>query len=331
MPHLAEGGQPIQQMGGLPQAPVEQTNTNPGVLENMLSMITGSGNAQAAPPTKSSVTIEPGTVYDYNPKAQQAILEGKIKGGLQKDEGEIKKDTDTNVAQLESTKKEREKAGELIASIGSESLHYKNIESIAQGLIDHAKAHPKDFGYSSQEDSLWSYPLTTIGAIPYAGAPIQEGAEKIKALLEGHGAANRRALSDVKAKQLGMDYVRESLANSGARMGMGLTNILTQAKGVGIAATPEVNIENATRVKYMAKEYQQLAQEWEMYKANNKNPDPLTFLSSAPSRKLQDETQKTIREEIAPYINKPKNGTKGKDIDGNEFVWKDGKPMRIVK
>ena len=126
-----------------------------------------------------------------------------------------------------------------------------------------------------------------------------------------------------------MDYVRESLANTGARMGLGLTNILAEAKGVGITNTPEQNLLQATKIKYMAKEYQQLAQKWQEYQKNRVNPDPMAFLSSPEVIKIQEETQKRIKDDTEPYLKKPKEGTKTVDKNGNEIIWKDGRPMRI--
>jgi hypothetical protein len=126
-----------------------------------------------------------------------------------------------------------------------------------------------------------------------------------------------------------MDYVRESLANTGARMGLGLTNILAEAKGVGITNTPEQNLLQATKIKYMAQEYQQLAQRWQAYQKTHSNPDPMTFLASPEVSAIQEKTQQKIKEDTEPYLKKPKDGTKTVDKNGNEIIWKDGRPMRI--
>ena len=321
--YLAGGGQPTQPMGAevevgplYTDAGVEMPNTapvrQPGMLENALTALSSPAQAQQA--------VIPNRQFDPQYQRESAISEQKNAETMAQEK---------NKAELASTTESRKKAGELISSIGAEAIHYKNIEGIAQAIIDAAKEHPKDFGYSSQEDSLLSYPLTALGAIPYLGPNVQAGAEKIKALAQGEGAVGRRALTNTNAQQLGMDYVRESLANTGAKMGLGLTNILAEAKGVGIANTPEQNLLQATKIKYMAKEYQELAKKWQEYQKKNRNPDPLAFLSSPEVLAIQEDTQVKIKQDTEPYLKKPKNGTKGTDIDGNEFVWKDGKPMRI--
>jgi hypothetical protein len=322
--HLAVGGQPMQPMGAevevgplYTDAGVEIPNTapvrQPGMLENALTALSSPAQAQQV--------VIPNRQFDPQYQRESAISTQKSAETMEQNK---------NQAELASTTESRKKAGELIASIGAEAIHYKNIEGIAQAIIDAAKEHPKDFGYSSQEDSLLSYPLTALGAIPYLGGPnVQAGAEKIKALAQGEGAVGRRALTNTNAQQLGMDYVRESLANTGAKMGLGLTNILAEAKGVGIANTPEQNLLQATKIKYMAKEYQELAKKWQEYQKKNRNPDPLAFLSSPEVLAIQEDTQVKIKQDTEPYLKKPKDGTKSVDKNGNEIIWKDGKYMRI--
>ena len=330
--HLAGGGQPIQPMGAevevgplYTDAGVQMPNTapvrQPGMLENALTALSGSGEAQASDwRTK------------FNSKLNQSEQEARQASELSTQKSGEVMQQNKNSAELKSTEKEREEAGQFIFDIGKEAVHYGRIADTAQRIIDKAKSNPKDFGYSFEQDSPLAIPFSLLGSIYGAGPSLQAGAEKVKAYALGDKNNNimeRRALINTDAQQLGLDFVRDMIKEGGGRMGLGLTNIISEAKGVGIANTAQQNILQATKVKYMAKEYYQLAQEWQEYSKHNPNPNPMTFMTTPKVRKIQAETLAKVKEETEPYLNKPKDGTKGTDKDGNEFVYRNGIPMRI--
>jgi len=327
--YMADGAQPENApMAPMPtpmpmnQAPIAQAAPQGSMAENIISALTGSGNAQAAPPIQGKVTVSPAPAIDYsfNPefagRGQQS--------GLQQEQSK-------NSAELKSMEEERIAAGKFIADITNQSFGPTTNQQ-AQEIIDMATDHPEYFGYGYKKDPVgFLMKLTgrtedTQGETGQRESGILTG---MKEFFSGEDAMTKRSRLDNLAKQLGIAYEKEQFGGTGSKMGAQLTTISQAAKGLSSKYPPEQNIAQALTVQIVHDRNKELAKEWDKYKTTIKNPDPYAFMNTPKVQGIITKYDLELSNKIGKVMNKPKDGTKDTDKNGNPIIYQNGQPMRV--
>jgi hypothetical protein len=296
------------------------------MAENIISALTGSGSAQAAPPTapvpQGKVTVSPAPAIDYsfNPefagRGQQS--------GLQQEQAK-------NAAELKSMEEERIAAGKFIADISNQSFGPTTNQQ-AQEIIDMATEHPEYFGYGYKKDPVgFLMKLTgrtedTQGETGQRESGILTG---MKEFFSGEDAMTKRSRLDNLAKQLGIAYEKEQFGGTGSKMGAQLTTISQAAKGLSSKYPPEQNIAQALTVQIVHDRNKELAKEWDKYKTTVRNPDPYAFMNTPKVQGIITKYDIELSNKISKVMNKPKDGTKDTDKNGNPIIYQNGQPMRV--
>jgi hypothetical protein len=323
--YMVDGGQP--ENVPMAPAPIEQAAPRGSMAEDIIGLLTGSGSAQAAPPTaqvpQGKVTVSaPPVDYSFNPefagRGQQS--------GLQQEQ-------QTNEAQLKSMQEERTAAGKFIADISNQSFGPTTSQQ-AQEIIDMATEHPEYFGYGYKKDPVGFWMKLTGRTEDTQGEAGQRETGMLTGMKEffsGEDAMSKRARLDNLAKQLGIAYEKEQFGGTGSKMGAQLTTISQAAKGLSSKYPPEQNIAQALTVQIVHERNRELAKEWDKYKQTPglKNPDPYAFMNTPKVQGIINRWDLELSNKISKVMNKPKDGTKDTDKNGNPIVWKDGKPMRV--
>lgn len=329
--HLAGGGQPIQPMGAevevgplYTDAGVQMPNTapikQPGMLENALTALTGSSEAQAGDwRTK------------FDPKLSQSQQEARQQSELSEQKSNEAMAQEKNKAQLESEKEERKEAGMFVGKIGSLSSTFDEIERRSNAIINHASKYPEEFAYR-QQSGPYSYLLSGVEAAPFIdGAKLANTLEAYKEKASGQDTINRRKETQGNADSLGIEYTQEKFAGTGARIGQGLTKIAQDAKNIGIDKPANTNLINAYMIQATAGKYKDWARAWQDYKkANPRNPDPFTFQTSPEFKAIENKWSTYLDQKLGALKKGiPKDGTEDVDKNGNPIIWKNGTPMRV--
>jgi hypothetical protein len=330
--HLAGGGQPMQPMGaevevgplytdaGVEIPKMAPAVRQPGMLENALTALSGSGEAQAGD-----------WRTQFDPKLSQSQQEAKQSSELSEQKSGEAMAQEKNKAELESEKEERKEAGMFVGKIGSLSSTFDDIQRRSNAIINHASKHPEEFAYR-QQSGPYSYLLSGVKAAPFInGAELANSLEAFKEKASGQDTINRRKETQGNADSLGIEYTQEKFAGTGARIGQGLTKIAQDAKNIGIDKPANTNLINAYMIQATAGKYKDWAQAWQDYKkANPKNPNPFTFQTS-PEFKAVENKWSTYLDQKLGALEKgmPKDGTEDVDKNGNPIIWKNGKPMRV--
>jgi hypothetical protein len=303
--------------------PIAQAAPRGSMAEDIISLLSGSGNVQAASPTQGKVTVSPAPPVDYsfNPDfAKQA------------QQSQLQQQEQTNQAELKSTEEERTEAGKFVGKIGTLASSFDEIQRRAGAIIDHAAKHPGEFAYK-QQTGPYSYMLEAVGAVPWAGEPVEKALEGIKAKIGGQDVINRRSETQGHADSLGIEYTQEKFAGTGARIGQGLTQIAQNAKNIGTDKPAQVNLVNSYMIYATAGKFKDLAAAWQKYKEENpKNPDPFKFQDSLYFKTVENKWAMYLDKKLnALHTGVPPDGTVDEDKNGKPFVWKNGKPMRETK
>jgi hypothetical protein len=329
--HLAGGGQPIQPMGAevevgplYTDAGVQMPNTapvrQPGMLENALTALSGSGEAQAGDwRTK------------FNSKLNQSEQEARQQSQLSEQKSNEVMTQQKNLAQLESEKEERKEAGMFVGKIGSLSSTFDEIERRSNAIINHASKYPEEFAYR-QQSGPYSYLLSGVEAAPFIdGAKLANTLEAYKEKASGQDTINRRKETQGNADSLGIEYTQEKFAGTGARIGQGLTKIAQDAKNIGIDKPANTNLINAYMIQATAGKYKDWARAWQDYKkANPNNPDPFNFQTSPEFKAIENKWSTYLDQKLGALEKGiPKDGTEDVDKNGNPIIWKNGKAMRV--
>ena len=335
--YMADGAQPENApMSPMPAptalAPMNQPSASMepqaaprgSMAEDIISLLTSSGNAQAAPTERQgsvSVSAAPKVDYSLSPDFAKQVQQSQLQQQEQ-----------TNQAELKSTEEERTEAGKFVGKISTLASSFDEIQRRAGAIIDHASKHPGEFAYK-QQTGPYSYMLEAVGAVPWAGEPVEKALEGIKAKIGGQDVINRRSETQGHADSLGIEYTQEKFAGSGARIGQGLTQIAQNAKNIGTDKPAQVNLVNSYMIYATAGKFKDLAAAWQKYKAENpKNPDPFKFQDSLYFKNVENKWAIYLDEKLnALHTGVPPDGTVDKDKNGKPFVWKNGKPMREIK
>ena len=321
--YMADGAQPEN----APMAPIEQAAPRGSMAENIIGLLSGSSNAEAAPPTapvpqgKVTVSPAPSIDYSYNPefagRSQQS--------GLQQDQSK-------NSAELKSLEEERTAAGKFIADLQNQSFSPTTTQN-AQEIIDMATEHPEYFGYGYKKDPIgFLMKLTgrtedTQGEAGQREAGVLTG---MKEFFSGEDAMAKRSRLDNLAKQLGIAYEKEQFGGTGSKMGAQLTTISQAAKGLSSKYPPEQNIAQALTVQIVHERNKEISSEWNKYKSTVKNPDPYSFMNTPKVQSIISKWDLELNNKISKVMNKPKDGTPDTDKNGYKIVWKEGNPMRVL-
>ena len=324
--HLAVGGQPdpVPNMpmpdaqatsapapagpaAAAPSAPVVPgSGMQGGLLDKALSSIMGS--AEAAPQGSVSVSGMPAVGYGFNPKAAQIGTES----GARKDEA-------ANTAALKQEEAERKAAGEFISSIENLALNTDEVQGAAKRVKSHAASHPEEFGWSYGKGAVPTA-LSVLEAVPNLIVPGSGSTvEKIYGNLSPSipkEALERRVATDADAKKLGLDFAKQMFPpGSGARLGLGLVGMASEAKGVGSSVPASVNSLNADLIDVAAEKRQRMLDGWGTYKKANPGASAYDYMRSPDYKAInkwvdeelkrrQPEAYKTVSENLDHYENK---------------------------
>ena len=324
--HLAVGGQPdpVPNMpmpdaqatsapapagpaAAAPSAPVVPgSGMQGGLLDKALSSMMGS--AEAAPQGSVSVSGMPAVGYGFNPKAAQIGTES----GARKDEA-------ANTAALKQEEAERKAAGEFISSIENLALNTDEVQGAAKRVKSHAASHPEEFGWSYGKGAVPTA-LSVLEAVPNLIVPGSGSTvEKIYGNLSPSipkEALERRVATDADAKKLGLDFAKQMFPpGSGARLGLGLVGMASEAKGVGSSVPASVNSLNADLIDVAAEKRQRMLDGWGTYKKANPGASAYDYMRSPDYKAInkwvdeelkrrQPEAYKTVSENLDHYENK---------------------------
>ena len=324
--HLAVGGQPdpvpntpmpdaqatsepapAGPAAAAPSAPVVPgSGMQGGLLDKALSSIMGS--AEAAPQGSVSVSGMPAVGYGFNPKAAQIGTES----GARKDEA-------ANAAALKQEEAERKAAGEFISSIENLALNTDEVQGAAKRVKAHAASHPEEFGWSYGKGAVPTA-LSVLEAVPNLIVPGSGSTvEKIYGNLSPSipkEALERRVATDADAKKLGLDFAKQMFPpGSGARLGLGLVGMASEAKGVGTSVPASVNALNADLIDVAAEKRQRMLDGWGTYKKANPGASAYDYMRSPDYKNInkwvdeelkrrQPEAYKTVSENLDHYENK---------------------------
>ena len=174
---------------------------------------------------------------------------------------------------------ESKKAGETIAATNQ--------------VINHAKTYPEEFGKALQSNFSGGI-LSGINTIYKVGPAIEPYAETFGATFnpktdaEGHTQNDRRNTTNTNATKIGFDYAAQMFAGTGARLGVGLENMVAKGKGVGTEHSAASNLMNAGLVNLSARKSRDLAPLWREYKRSMPEGDANfgDFLDTPPARQV---------------------------------------------
>ena len=327
--HLAVGGQPMPvpdqtmpapdaanmsapaQSGpaAAPSAPVVPgSGMQGGLLDKALSSIMGS--AEAAPQGSVSVSGMPAVGYGFNPKAAQIGTES----GARKDEA-------ANTAALKQEEAERKAAGEFISAIENLELNTDEVQGAAKRVKSHAASHPEEFGWSYGKGSV-PMALSVLEAVPNlivpgSGSTIEKIYGNVSPSIPKE-ALERRVATDADAKKLGLDFAKQMFPpGSGARLGLGLVGMASEAKGVGTSVPASVNSLNADLIDVAAERRRRMLKGWGKYRTAHKGENPIAYdYMRSPDykninkwvdeelKRRQPEAYKTVSENLDHYENK---------------------------
>lgn len=338
--HLAGGGSPmdasvapVPELTPPPQdsapveqapAPIAQAAPRGSMAEDIISLLSGSSNAQAQTPPRGNVTVQ-----GWKPPAgdwgQSDVFQKQgQQSGLQQEQ-------QTNEAQLKSLQEERTAAGKFIADLQNQSFSPTTVQN-AQEIIDMATKNPEYFGYGYKKDPVgFLMKLTgrTEDTQGEAGQRETGMLTNMKEFFAGEDAMVKRSRLDNLAKQLGIAYEKEQFGGTGSKMGAQLTTISQAAKGLSSKYPPEQNIAQALTVQVVHERNSEIAKEWDKYKSTVKNPDPYTFMNSPKVQGIINRWNLELTNKVDKIMNKPADGTKDTDKNGNPIVWQNGQPMRV--
>ena len=198
-------------------------------------------------------------------------------------------------AKLAGTQKENEKLADMAAKLEVEGESKKAGDTIAatNQVINHAKTHPEEFGKALQSNFSGGI-LSGINTIYKVGPAIEPYAETFGATFnpktdaEGHTQNDRRNTTNTNATKIGFDYAAQMFAGTGARLGVGLENMVAKGKGVGTEHSAASNLMNAGLVNLSARKSRDLAPLWREYKRSMPEGDANfgDFLDTPPARQV---------------------------------------------
>ena len=204
----------------------------------------------------------------------------------------LKQQTRTKLA---GTQKENEKLADMAAKLEVEGESKKAGETIAatNQVINHAKTHPEEFGKALQSNIAGGI-LSGINTIYKVGPAIEPYAETFGATFnpntdaEGHTQNDRRNTTNTNATKIGFDYAAQMFAGTGARLGVGLENMVAKGKGVGTEHSAASNLMNAGLVNLSARKSRDLAPLWREYKRSMPEGDANfgDFLDTPPAKQV---------------------------------------------
>lgn len=347
--HMADGGQPqpVPDQNALPNMPapdaaatsapapagpaaaapsapvVPGSGMQGGLLDKALSSIMGS--AEAAPQGSVSVTGMPAVGYRFNPDASKIQAESGAQMAQQ-----------SNAAQLEQEKAERKAAGEFISSIENLALNTDEVQGAAKRVKAHAASHPEEFGWSYGKGAVPAA-LSVLEAVPNlivpgSGSTVEKIYGNISPSIPKE-ALERRVATDADAKKLGLDFAKQMFPpGSGARLGLGLVGMASEAKGVGTQVPASVNSLNADLIDVAAEKRQRMLDGWGTYKKANPGASAYDYMRSPDYKNInkwvdeelkhrQPEAYKAVSQNLEHYENKATghqttpNGVKYKVIE----------------
>ena len=318
---------PEELVGNVPPS-TERPNLQGGMLDRALSSIMGS--AEAAPP-QGSVSVSGWKPPVVNAVPNYGMQKQEAQSGLQ--QGEAK-----NSAELKALEEERSAAGKFIADLQNQSFSPTTLQK-AQEIIDMAKSNPEYFGYGFKNDPIGFLMGLTGTVEDSAHGPSDEAAKNTsrltaaKQFFQGEDAMEKRSRMNQLAKELGIAYEKEQFGGTGSKMGAQLTTISQAAKGLGANFPASQNLAQALTVQIVHERNSELAKEWQKYKSTPglKNPDPYAFMNSPKVQGIVNEWNLKLNDTVGKVMNKPKEGSEDKDVNGNPIVFKDGKWMRVKK
>ena len=186
-------------------------------------------------------------------------------------ETEQKRIQDLNAATSKSVEKSSEAAGVSAGKIFDLADRAPDVIAKADFIINHATNRPNEFGWSYKDTSKSALApvLSAMTAIP--GHLVEPAAERLAANFAGPGVAERRSATDRAATQLAMDQAAQMFVGSGARLGVGLEQMVQNSKGVGTENPAFVNIVNANFIKLGYQKAQAIAAAMNDHPELNKN------------------------------------------------------------
>ena len=179
-------------------------------------------------------------------------------------------------------------------------------------VYNHAFNNPGDFGWSKKSisENILSPVFAGAGALPYVGQDVQKGVEATVAPFMGKGVATRRDITDKIAGQLSFDFVAQTFAGSGARLGVGLEKMGQDVKGIGTQFSPEANMMNSAIIKVAYGKAKDQAEAWDAYHKAHPSEHAYTFLQSPENKQVVakwngelDKLEGPLRKAYPEYFN----------------------------
>jgi hypothetical protein len=325
-PQLADGGQPpmdpmMPQAGTAPVMP--GSGMQGSTLDTALSSLMG--GAQAAP--QGQVTVQGWRPPEVANTQNYGFQKQTAQSGLQQGE-------EQNKAELKSLEEERTAAGKFIADLQNQSFSPTTLQK-AQEIIDMSKEHPGYFGYGYKNDPIGIMMgltgATEDPAITDEASRNTSRLASIKQQFQGESAMEKRSRLNQLAKELGIAYEKEQFGGTGSKMGAQLTTISQAAKGLGANFPASQNIAQALTIQLVHERNSELAKEWNAYKSTVKNADPYVFMMAPKTQAILNKWNLELNNQVSKVMNKPKEGSEDKDVDGNPIVFKNGQWMRVKK
>ena len=217
--------------------------------------------------------------------------------------------------------KEREHAADYITKIAELGGKADDVMKKADMVYNHASNNPNDFGWSKKSvtENVLSPVFAGAGALPYVGQDVQKGVEATVAPFMGKGVATRRDITDKIAGQLSFDFVAQTFAGSGARLGVGLEKMGQDVKGIGTQFSPEANMMNSAIIKVAYGKAKDQAEAWQKYHATHPTEHPYQFLQSAENKQVTakwnnelDKLEGPLRKAYPEYFNDKTIGANSK-------------------
>ena len=209
--------------------------------------------------------------------------------GITAEQKAAPKQAEANIEEVKAgNTKEREHAADYITKIAELGGKADDVMKKSEMIYKHASNNPGDFGWSKKSisENILSPVFAGAGALPYVGQDVQKGVEATVAPFMGKGVATRRDITDKIAGQLSFDFVAQTFAGSGARLGVGLEKMGQDVKGIGTQFSPEANMMNSAIIKTAYGKAKDQAEAWDAYHKAHPSEHAYTFLQSPENKKI---------------------------------------------
>ena len=242
-----------------------------------------------------------------------AVTSARPSVGITAEQKAAPKQAEANIEEVKAgNTKEREHAADYITKIAELGGKADDVMKKSEMVYNHAFNNPGDFGWSKKSisENILSPVFAGAGALPYVGQDVQKGVEATVAPFMGKGVATRRDITDKIAGQLSFDFVAQTFAGSGARLGVGLEKMGQDVKGIGTQFSPEANMMNSAIIKVAYGKAKDQAEAWDAYHKAHPSEHAYTFLQSPENKQVVakwngelDKLEGPLRKAYPEYFN----------------------------